>query len=307
MMKAIQAFEKFKFSIMITILLSFFLIFVSSLYAAEHSVMILNSNLHTSVDLSERVDEYKERVEDLNEQIRDHMDAVDWLFLKLERISDSEREAAHNLIVSIEKKRFTIKRLSKERQRYYGLIKSLLDKIRQGKPEKKSEKKAILQAKQPDDYAKQDCAKQYAGFDKARLFLEIKKANLSDWIEITEKGECLKLTTTLPILFPVGSAKIANEYKSFFMRLAKFLKVYDVKIMVNGYADIDPIHTKKYPSNFELGAVRAANVVHELIKNGLKPSIFQINSPGKYRFSANGELKQKALERRAEVTIVFIG
>ena len=91
------------------------------------------------------------------------------------------------------------------------------------------------------------------------------------------------------------------------MRIAKLLKVYDVKIMVKGYADIDPIHTKKYPSNFELGAVRAANVVHELIKNGLKPSIFQINSSGKYRFSANRELKQKALERRAEVTIVFIG
>ncbi|MCK5097154.1 MAG: OmpA family protein [Desulfobacteraceae bacterium] len=307
MMKTIQAFEKFKFSIMIMVFLSFFLIFVSSLYAAEHSVMILTSDLHTSVDLSERVDEYKERVKDLDEQIRDHMDAVDWLSLKMKRISDSEREAAQNLVISIEKKRFTIKRLLKERQRYNGLIKSLLDKIRQGKPEKKSEKKAYLQPKQPGEYSKQDSAKQNADLDIAQLISEIKKANLSDWIEITENGGCLKLTTTLPILFPVGSADIANEYKSFFMRLAKFLKVYNVKIMVNGFADIDPIHNKKYPSNFELGAIRAANVVHELIKNGLKPSIFQIYSPGKYRFSANGELKQKALERRAEVTIVFIG
>ncbi|MCP3928538.1 MAG: OmpA family protein, partial [Bacteroidetes bacterium] len=121
-----------------------------------------------------------------------------------------------------------------------------------------------------------------------------------------DSGECLKLKTTLPILFPIGSAEIANEYKSFFMRFANLLKAYEVQIIVQGYADIDPIHTKKYPSNFELGAIRAANVVHELIKNGLKPSIFKINSPGKYRFSASGEPTQKALERRAEVTVVFV-
>ena len=92
----------------------------------------------------------------------------------------------------------------------------------------------------------------------------VKKAGLEDWVEVMESdGSCAKINNTLPILFSSGSAALAKEYKSFLRKLARFLKPYDVKIYVNGYADPDPIHTKKYPSNLELGASRAANVVHE--------------------------------------------
>ncbi len=80
-----------------------------------------------------------------------------------------------------------------------------------------------------------------------------------------------------------------------------------MKILVNGYADTVPIKNKKYPSNFELGATRAANIVHHLVGHGLKPSIFKIESTGKYRFASKGMSKQKTLERRAEVTVIFSG
>jgi chemotaxis protein MotB len=36
-------------------------------------------------------------------------------------------------------------------------------------------------------------------------------------------------------------------------------------------------------------------------------SIFRIESTGKYRFAAKGMSKQKTLERRAEVTVIFSG
>ena len=142
---------------------------------------------------------------------------------------------------------------------------------------------------------------------KAQLQNAINNAGLNDWVEINGSGTCLRIETTLPILFPTGSANVANEYKSFFERLAQFLKPYDVKVLVNGYADTVPIHNEKYPSNFELGATRAANIVHQLVGHGLKPSIFRIESTGKYRFAAKGMSKQKTLERRAEVTVIFSG
>lgn len=308
-MKAIKDLKKLKFSIIILISFLLFLSFVSSLYGADHAMMIFESRLHSSADFYERIDEYKAIVKELDEQIKNQMDANDWLYLKIKRINESGREADQDIIWSLEKKRKFIKKLSQERQRYSKLIKSLYSKIKTRQQRGKIQGKQKLSGKIASD--KKRPAPEIknipsAIFDKKQLYFEVKKANLSDWLEISGNEACLKLKTTLPILFPVGSAKIAPEYKSFFTRLAKFLKGYEVKIMVNGYADIDPIHTDKYHSNFELGAIRAANVAYELINNGLKPSIFNINSPGEYRLSAGKETKHKALERRAEVVIIFI-
>jgi len=100
---------------------------------------------------------------------------------------------------------------------------------------------------------------------------------------------------------------VSKEYQSFFKKLASFLKPYDVKVLVNGYADTFPIRTKQYPSNFELGAARAANIIHALVKQGLKPSIFKIETTGEYRFAAKEPSKQKSFQRRAQVTVIFSG
>jgi chemotaxis protein MotB len=364
-MKTMQMFMKLRFLITAAIVLSFFLAIVPSGWSTQYSNTILSSSLHTTADLYERVKEYKSIIENMNEQIKVIMDEMDWLYLNMERIKDSERQVPYKFLVSIKEKKYNIRRLQKERDRYYKLVESFLDEINnrvlkkekysiQEKTEKTSselnqseneiqknvyfEKLAsetrrfenlldrysdLIRQKRAEEYEKIQVAEiveeksspmpitqssvNKNNIDINQLYLEIQKAGLSDWIEITDSGTCLRLKTTLPILFPIGSAEIAKEYKSFFMRFANLLKAYEVQIMVHGYADIDPINTSKYPSNFELGAIRAANVVHELVKNGLKPSIFKINSPGKYRFSASGEPTQKALERRAEVTVIFVG
>ena len=388
----------------LVILLLFLLTFAPDVLATEYSSTILKSSLHKTSDLYERVKDYKDRIENINEQIKGIMDEMDWLYLNMERIKDSEREIPYSFFVSIKEKKYNIRRLQKERTRYYTLVESFLEEINnrvlqkekysiQNKASRQEtiEESTIIEKSEPvvkeiktglnqseseikeaekfeklasetkrlesllDRYAdlieketqsskiKQDVivkpekiqVTEIVGkesvkqekiklsqkaisqakiqrttdktfIDKKQLYYEIQQAGLTDWIEMTDSGACLRLKTTLPILFPIGSAEIAKEYKPFFTKFANLLKAYEVQIMVEGYADIDPINNKKYPSNFELGAIRAANVVHELVKNGLKPSIFKINSPGKYRFTASGEPTQKALERRAEVIVVFV-
>ncbi|MBI9092169.1 MAG: OmpA family protein [Desulfobacterium sp.] len=135
----------------------------------------------------------------------------------------------------------------------------------------------------------------------------IKKAGLQDWVDVVGDGTCVRIENQLPILFASGKANLVNEYKVFLKKFARFLKPYDVRIHVDGYADTDPIHTARYPSNFELGATRAANIVHELVRNGLKPSVFKIGSTGEHRFYANKTSKRKLLERRAQVSVIFSG
>ncbi len=112
------------------------------------------------------------------------------------------------------------------------------------------------------------------------------------------------MQTTLPILFPSGKAKISKEYEPLLQKVSHWIKSKRYKeVLVQGFADTNPIHTPRYPSNFELGAKRAANVVHSLVKKGVPPSCFTISSPGKYRFPGQRPISDvHQMERYAIIT-----
>ena len=113
---------------------------------------------------------------------------------------------------------------------------------------------------------------------------EIHGAGLDQWMTVGMGRRGLEIRTMLPILFPSGSAQIAASYDPFLKDLAKFIQARPFHVYVNGFADIDPIKTKTYPSNLELGSARAAAVVHALIGAGAPKDSFKITSTGDHRF-----------------------
>lgn len=294
---------------------------------------LFDGDFYTSEDLQKKIELHTKEIEILQKDIKALETDIDWLVLKINQIEDSGRPASPKLKEAISNKEKKIATLQKTKDRleylvqYYssGLktdtrkasdnnwgsynIPSSVEKYSKPKIKKavpKARKKAYLRDSMyssPMEGGKE----QYGRLNKNEVQAAINKAGLNDWVELSGAGTCLRLKTTLPILFPTGSAKVAKEYKIFFKKLSTFLKPYDVKVLVNGYADKVPIKTKKYPSNFELGATRAANIVHQMVYYGLKPSIFRIESTGKYRFAAKNPSQQKSLERRAEVTVIFSG
>jgi flagellar motor protein MotB len=285
---------------------------------------LFDGDFYSSEDLTRKIETHNREIQVIDKQIKALETDIDWLVLKINQIRDSNRTADVSLKKSIISKEKNIKTLLKSKSRLEYLVEyysSRLDPEREQNLEKilrkalSSQKVKNITSKNIIPKVKSESDAQTAlsqinndeSISKAQLQNAINNAGLNDWVEINGSGTCLRIETTLPILFPTGSAKVANEYKSFFERLAQFLKSYDVKVLVNGYADTVPIHNEKYPSNFELGATRAANIVHQLVGHGLKPSIFRIESTGKYRFAAKGMSKQKTLERRAEVTVIFSG
>ena len=292
---------------------------------------LFDGDFYSSEELREKIEIHNNEIQILANQIKSLETEVDWMVLKINQIQDSGRKANSNLKKSITIKEKKISHLSKTKERLESLVQHYSFLL---EPEKKQNlsqaQKANIEIKnitpgkiipkhKSDSNAKSGAKLEQAlsraeqnqtvnqVISKSQLQTAINKAGLNDWVEINGTQTCLRIETTLPILFPTGSAKVASEYKSFFQKLAQFLKPYDVKVLVNGYADAVPIHNEKYPSNFELGATRAANIVHQLVDHGLKPSIFQIESTGKYRFAAKGMSKHKTLERRAQVTVVFSG
>jgi len=252
---------------------------VSGGYAFQEADIITSPSQITGGASSIR--EYRKKVNIIDSQIFSLKENMKWLGLKIKRIKDFNRHVPEVMEESMASKAHIIESLGKVRKRLTRNIEALLKKHRSS-----------------------DSAQKKADFVKELRF-RVKKCGLGDWIEFAADGECCRLVTRLPILFASGSAKIADTYKNFFKKLATCIRNYDVRIIVDGYADIDAIHNKKYPSNFELGAARAANIVHELIKYGVKPSIFKISTTGKYRFKAKGMSKKKTIERRADLTIIF--
>ncbi len=304
--------------------LVFMIIFFSqSVATGYYEEKLIHTDAYSTMELKSILEDYQTKAGVLDTQIAEIKKDIDWLILKINRIQDAGKKAPHGLKDSVSAKDQKSKSLLKEKNRLETILshykkefdsrkKIESDKIPAANTPKLQEASGTILAKtippktsksiiDPSNTIKTNTIK------KAQVEAAVKKAGLEDWVEVNGDDTCLRIETTLPILFSSGSAKVSKEYQSFFKKLAFFLKPYDVKVLVNGYADTLPIHTKKYPSNFELGATRAANIIHELVKQGLKPSIFKIETTGEYRFAAKEPSKQKSFQRRAQVTVIFSG
>jgi chemotaxis protein MotB len=81
------------------------------------------------------------------------------------------------------------------------------------------------------------------------------------------------------LLFPTASATLVPEGKRQLAQLAQTLKSVtheipkdiDWVLRVDGHTDRRPIHTKQFPSNWELSTARALSVVQYLIGQGIAP------------------------------------
>ena len=234
--------------------------------------------------------DYKTKLIATQLEILELKENTEWLTLKIKKMTSMNLPVPESIYNSLNYKTQKAEALEKEKLNYTNLLKGL-----------KIKKQAIQAKLQKDKHqSKQDALKK-------EIMSRIEKTKLSDWLEFVScpgKNKT-RLKTVLPILFSSGSAKIAKEYHDFLKKLAVLVKEYNTVIHIDGYADVDPIQTKKYPSNFELGATRAANVVHALEKYGVKSSAFKIATPGRNRFAPQQMSQNKSLERYVDITIIF--
>lgn len=232
---------------------------------------------------------YQQRLMSIDMEIQELRENLAWQNLKIKEVAFSHRPLPESIYASVQYKKVKLNALEKEKAYCMNQLSGLR------KPEEPSVISSPMSESEtlPDDLVK-------------KLQTRIKEANLSDWVVIEQDSQgphSCRLKTVLPILFASGSAVLFKEYDTFLKNFASVIKDLNAQIIVDGYADIDPIHTKRYPSNFELGATRAANVVHALVKYGVSPSIFKISSTGKYRFLPLKMSSNKTLERYVNITV----
>ncbi len=290
-----------------------FLSGTSNVFAFKEAGIIPHNTGKT--EISESIMECRRQIDSITNQISLLKENRAWLNSKIDDIKDFNRQVPESMEKSIVFKTWKINALEKIKKRLTANLKDLVKKSENtdraflSSPAGNRKKTSVQDKKYRDEKAYVSIQRTGESAKKNNFTKElqrrIKKLGLENWVEIVSNGKCCRLVTTLPILFASGSSKIAGTYKKFFKKLADLIRGYDVRVGVDGYADIDSIHNKRYPSNFELGAARASNVVHELVKYGIKPSVFKISTTGRYRFNARGISKKKVVERRADLTIIF--
>lgn len=241
------------------------------------------------------VKEYQDRISSTTREIYELKENLEWLELKINRMTHLEKKVSTHLNESVAHKKLRIDVLEQDRSNHTQCLEKIKARILSRK--KTAAKALAAEGGEPGTEIRPD---------KKKLIDQIKKAGLLEWFEVIPDQQTTTIKTILPILFPSGSAVISKEYNPFLEKISSFIKDYKTWIVVDGFADKDPIRTKQFPSNFELGAMRAANVVHALVSQGVDPSAFKVSSTGKYRFPTARKMSaQKVVERYVNITICF--
>jgi chemotaxis protein MotB len=116
------------------------------------------------------------------------------------------------------------------------------------------------------------------------------------WIEVEMKTD---------ILFPSGSATLANNAAGIIEKLGHVLAPFPNPIRVEGHTDNLPIKTVIFNSNWELSAARAGSVVRVLANHGVSPDRLAVIGYGEQRpLKTNATADGRNANRRVVVVIL---
>lgn len=142
-----------------------------------------------------------------------------------------------------------------------------------------------------------------------RIRKAVKSENLEDAIKVkvTESGIAVKVAD--PIGFDIGDAEIKPELLGVLGQIAEIIgRVEGTQIRVEGHTDDVPIHTRQFPSNWELSASRALNVVKYLaVQGNIEPSRLSAIGYGEYRpLVPNTSEQNRVQNRRIEIFVDYL-
>jgi chemotaxis protein MotB len=123
-------------------------------------------------------------------------------------------------------------------------------------------------------------------------------------IEIQQLREGLRLSMTQEVLFSSGSAEVNASGRAVLTKVAERVREIPHGVEVKGHTDNVPIHSERYPTNWELAGARASRVVRLLEEHGVAPDRLCAVSHGEYApVAPNDSEIGRAKNRRVEITL----
>jgi len=118
--------------------------------------------------------------------------------------------------------------------------------------------------------------------------------------KIEDRGLVVSINDTL--FFDNGKAEVKSEYAKMLIEIGKIINQLGHYIRVEGHTDNVPIRTSQFNSNWQLSAVRAANVTELLVEQaGIPPKQLSSIGYGEFRpvgdnFNEAGRMKNRRVD-----------
>lgn len=131
-------------------------------------------------------------------------------------------------------------------------------------------------------------------------------AGLGNYLEIIQQERGLVISLKDRLLFSSGSDALTPQAEGIIKQLGAVLLKVPNYIRIEGHTDNLPIDTARFPSNWELSALRATTVMHVLQEEaGISPERLSIIGYGEYRpLVPNLDAAGQARNRRVDVVIL---
>jgi chemotaxis protein MotB len=129
---------------------------------------------------------------------------------------------------------------------------------------------------------------------------------MNDQVKIESAERELILTLKENVTFKTGDADILKGSQPVLDALAETVKKNpSFMVDINGHTDDQPIHTSRYPSNWELSVARATSVLKYLVGHyDLDPARFTIKGNADHRpLAPNWSDENRAQNRRVEIRL----
>jgi len=135
----------------------------------------------------------------------------------------------------------------------------------------------------------------------------VHREGFEDMVSVYRTDEGLRIRISNPLLFDIGKAEVRPKARGLLREIAFMLADLPCEVVVEGHTDDLPIYTQKFPSNWELSAIRAVNVVKVLMEYGVSPDRLAAMGYGEFRpLRPNDSEEHRAMNRRAELLICWL-
>ncbi|MGH8151290.1 MAG: flagellar motor protein MotB [Rhodanobacteraceae bacterium] len=123
-------------------------------------------------------------------------------------------------------------------------------------------------------------------------------------VAVRRTASWLEIQIGSDVLFRSGSADPLPDARTISTKIGDVLKPFGNSLRVEGFTDDRPIHTSRFPSNWELSTARAASIAHLIIADGVDPDRVSLTGYGQYHpIASNATAAGRARNRRVDVVV----
>jgi chemotaxis protein MotB len=135
----------------------------------------------------------------------------------------------------------------------------------------------------------------------------VKALDAETGVAATQSIKGVLITIEDRVLFATGKGEINPEGLPVLDRILQVIAKLPYPIRIEGHTDNVPIHTRRFPSNWELSVARAVNVVKYFVdRGGMEPSRLSAVGYGEIDpLVPNDTPAHRSQNRRVEIVLVM--